>query len=188
MMITTNLEIAAWSGDGGTALVRRVEQGPEGGGRLVWLVVNAAGTRAWVLSSDLSPGDGSTPQTVSEKACRSAAKELATRLASFDGVKVRAEKCAGDRGAVLEIAPATAERAANSFSPVGTEVKRLGKTLRVIREGLEVEIVKVDHRAKDIAWASAGPLVLVIERGEHADALLAAVVQTPKGLVTVPVE
>jgi hypothetical protein len=188
MMITANFELSAWSGDGGSALVRILEQGPEGGGALSYLVVNAAGSRRYVLSSDLSPGDGSTPQSISEKACRATAKELATRLASFDGVAVRADRCGGDRADVVKVDETQAARVARSFAPAGTVVTRIGKTLKIARDGQKTEVVKVDHRAKDIQWASAGPLILVVEKGDRADGLLAAVVQTPIGLVTVPVD
>jgi hypothetical protein len=188
MTITADLELLAWSGDGGSALVREVQQGPEGGGTLTWIVVNAAGVRRYVISSDLSPGDGSTPQAIAEKACRASAKDLADRLNSFDGVKVKPEKCFGDRADVVKVEPGQADRAAKSFAPVGTVVKRVGKTLRIAREGQRVEVVRVDHRAREIAWASAGPLVLVLETSDVRDALLAAVVQTPAGLITVPVE
>ena len=101
-----------------------------------------------------------------------------------------------DFGAVLDRAAtgadrrhaAQTERVGKSYEPEGTSVTRAGKSLRVTRAGQKVEVVKVDHRVKDIVWASAGPLVLVIDATEGANALLAAVVQTPSGMVTVPVE
>lgn len=125
MFISTDVDIAAWSPDGGSALVSRAESGPEGGGRLAWVVVNAAGAATYTLSSTTSPGDGSTPETISAKQCRDAAAQLARRLASFDGVKVRTERCAGKRDAIVEVDAARQAQAQKSWIPEDTRVTGL---------------------------------------------------------------
>ena len=67
LRITTNVSLLAWSVDGEAALLMQHRHGPEGGGSRTYLLVRAKppGVVRAVVSSDFSPGDGSTPQTVS---------------------------------------------------------------------------------------------------------------------------
>lgn len=179
MLVSVHLELVAWSADGGTALVRQVDEAGDDR-RVAWLVVNAAGVRAFPVSRT-ERGD----EAVDAAACRAAAKELGARMASFRDAKVRPERCEGDRVALVEVSPAGEEHVERSWSPEGVEVRRAGRTLRIaVGEG-DVEVVKLDRRPRLVAWAAAGPLVLVVEPGEGTDTLLAAVVDTPSGLVPV---
>lgn len=178
MLVSAHLELVAWSGDGGSALVRQVDE-EAGDRRVSWLIVNAAGVRAFPVSAT-ERGD----EALSEAACRAAAKDLAARMVSFRDAAVKADRCKGDRAALVEVSPAGEERVAKSWTPEGVEVRRTGRTLRVEADD-DVEVVKLDRRPKLVAWASSGPLVLVVEPGERTDALLAAVVDTPSGLVRV---
>lgn len=143
------LELAAWSDDGGSALLR------EAGDR--WLVVNAAGARTFVVAG---------------ANCRAAAKGLARATHSMSGV--------GVSGCSVRIDAEQADRVARSLDN-DAEVRRTGRRLRVER-GDELKIVRLDHRPRKIAWATVGPLLLVVE---PPGTLLAAVVTTPQGLVTV---
>lgn len=145
------LELAAWSDDGGSALLR------EAGDR--WLVVNAAGVRTFVVAG---------PN------CKAASKGLARATHSMSGVTVRSEACTVTVGALQ------AERVARSYVS-DAEVRRTGRKLRIER-GDQLEIVRVDHRARSISWATVGPLLIVVE---PPGTLLAAVVTTPRGMVTV---
>ncbi len=100
----------AHSPDGRSVLVQDEAQGPEGGGSLTYRVTGGK-AHEFVISSDFSPGDGSTPQAVSEKECRARLAELSALLTQlgFTGVAVHPEACARQRrsGAVtVAAAPA----------------------------------------------------------------------------------
>lgn len=114
-------QLVAWSDAGDAALVERRTIGPEGGGALAYVIVRLdGGVTAWVVetvSSDLSPGDGSTPQRVSVVACETAADHLRLGLDGFGGVDVDGKACAGDRGGVVRVAGRVAKRAAASWLP-----------------------------------------------------------------------
>ena len=185
MPLTTTLDLAAWSTDGGVAFLSHLEHAEGDGERRSWVIVNAAGARVYTLSSTLTPEGGATPETVAERECRAVAKDLSHDLASFDGVRVRPERCANARGDVVEVDTTRRALAAASWTPEDTVVRRAGKRVRVIRKGEEVEVLRIDHRPREVAWASVGPVVLVLERATHGDLLLAAVVQTPTGMFTV---
>jgi hypothetical protein len=84
------------SADGAT-LYEVQGEGPEGGGSLSYRVQGRSprDTIDFLVSSDLSPGDGSRPQSVSTEVCRQRLAALTTELAKrkIAGVTVRPEGC-----------------------------------------------------------------------------------------------
>lgn len=79
MSIRVSRRPLAWSVDGSKLLAVEVQDGPEGGGSLTYLVVSASAPHylRFEVSSDFSPGGGGTPQKISSKACRAAMARLA---------------------------------------------------------------------------------------------------------------
>jgi len=90
----------ARSADGATLYEVR-GQGPEGGGSLAYRLQGPAPGRSadFVVSSDLSPGDGSRPQSVSADVCRQRLAALAVELAKrkIVGVTLHPEECRTNR-------------------------------------------------------------------------------------------
>lgn len=72
MCSRTSFSVLAWSPAGTAVLLEQRQDGPEGGGALSYVVFDFEGNqgRTFSVSSDFSPGDGSTPQTVTAAACR----------------------------------------------------------------------------------------------------------------------
>jgi hypothetical protein len=99
----------------GAALYEVRGQGPEGGGSLSYRVEGARPRDRvdFVVSSDLSPGDGSRPQSVSAEICRQRLAMLATELAKrkIGGVTLHPEACRTNRrdGLVVIAKPAAPE-------------------------------------------------------------------------------
>ncbi|MBS2030479.1 MAG: hypothetical protein JST54_21430 [Deltaproteobacteria bacterium] len=94
----------AKSDDGATTLIQVDSYGPEGGGSLVYKLKSARGEESFVISSNFSPGDGSRPQAISEKACVEALTQLGAKTASWKAhVVVHPEAC----GAKGRSAPVT---------------------------------------------------------------------------------
>ena len=93
----------AQSKNGKWSLVRIDAAGPEGGGSLSYRIEPTTSeredqkdsARTYVVSSTFSPGNGSTPQTISVAGCQKAANDLAAHLvkAGFVGVTVAPEEC-----------------------------------------------------------------------------------------------
>jgi len=92
----------------GSKLIEVREDGPEGGGALTYRVQGKkpGDVVDFVVSSDFSPGDGSTPQTVSPETCRQRLAALGTELAKrkIPGVTLHPEGCASARRAGLVVA------------------------------------------------------------------------------------
>jgi hypothetical protein len=167
MHITSTVEVIAFSSDGAAALVARREDGPEGGGSLSFVLVGrgVSGT----LTSTFSPGDGSTPETVSAAACRAVANALAAATADFVGVSVQPRACAQDRTTVVRAAPearravaaARAGVSADRWKVTGDTATADGVAL-VLRPGETAE-----------AWGT-GPLLLVVVEGGMSSRLALA--------------
>ena len=91
----------------GTALVEVREDGPEGGGALTYRVQGKTPGDVvdFVVSSDFSPGDGSTPQTVSAETCRQRLAALDAELTKrkIPGVALHPEGCTSARRAGLAV-------------------------------------------------------------------------------------
>jgi hypothetical protein len=91
----------------GTTLYEVRGQGPEGGGSLSYRVQGPAprDRTDFVVSSDLSPGDGSRPQSVSAEICRQRLAALASELAKrkLAGVTLHPEECRTKRRAGLVV-------------------------------------------------------------------------------------
>ena len=92
----------------GSKLIEVREDGPEGGGALTYRVQGKKPGDAvdFVVSSDFSPGDGSTLQTVSAATCRQRLAALDAELAKrkIPGVTLHPEGCASARRAGLVVA------------------------------------------------------------------------------------
>jgi hypothetical protein len=90
----------ARSADGATLYEVR-GQGPEGGGSLLYRVQGQPPAKSvdFLVSSDLSPGDGSRPQSVSAEVCRQRLAALAIELAKrkLVGVTLHPEECRTNR-------------------------------------------------------------------------------------------
>lgn len=72
MCSRTSFAVLAWNPAGTAVLLEKRQDGPEGGGALSYVVFGFAGNqgRSFSVSSDFSPGDGSTPETVTAAVCR----------------------------------------------------------------------------------------------------------------------
>jgi hypothetical protein len=99
MSMQTSTTFIGWSKDYRAAAFVQRENGPEGGGSfgLVIVTIPDGGKKYFGFSSDTSPGDGSTPQRVSQKQCEATAAKARQLLARahFQKVTVNAAKCAG---------------------------------------------------------------------------------------------
>ncbi|HSY41920.1 MAG TPA: hypothetical protein VLA79_20425 [Polyangia bacterium] len=111
MGIQVNRTPLARSADGATLYEVR-GQGPEGGGSLSYRVEGPrpGDSADFLVSSDLSPGDGSRPQSVSAEACRQRLAALAGKLVKqkIVGVTLHPEGCQANRrvGLVVVATPA----------------------------------------------------------------------------------
>ena len=98
MHISSEETPLAKSDDGATTLIQIDSYGPEGGGSLVYKLKSASGEESFIISSTFSPGDGSRPQTISEKACVEALTKLGAKTANWKAhVVVHPEAC-GSKG------------------------------------------------------------------------------------------
>lgn len=97
MSIRTETETLATSADGKSALQRLDSSGPEGGGSVTYRVTGSE-PRDFEISNDLSPGDGSRPQHISERVCRDRLAELMKLVAKrgIRGVSIDPKACASE--------------------------------------------------------------------------------------------
>jgi hypothetical protein len=97
----------ARSADGATLFEVRGD-GPEGGGSLSYRVQGRSRRDAvdFLVSSDFSPGDGSTPQAISVETCRGRIAALGAEITKrkIPGVTLHPERCNTDRRAGLVVA------------------------------------------------------------------------------------
>jgi hypothetical protein len=111
MCVDVGYQVLAFSSDGESVLIEERGHGPEGGGSLAYLLLSgtAPSTQRFVVSSDMSPGDGSTPESVSMAALQKTLRELADALKrkKLGGVKVGA--AARERGGLVTVEPATSK-------------------------------------------------------------------------------
>jgi hypothetical protein len=158
--------------------------GPEGGGQESYeLWSTTAHYRTSVqVSSDLSPGNGTHPQTVTAEACATALKELdgALRSHAFKGVTVHADHCA-KRKELVSIDPkhgknvgdARWKAKGNALSHDGIEVRFRGKELAFYRDEAKMCAMTQPKRetpAELSVWGPKGSkLVYVIETRSSGD-------------------
>jgi hypothetical protein len=146
MSLRTDLTVLAFSQDGASALVQVVVNGPEGGDQISYEVwsVNAPVRERFELSSDLSPGDGSHPQTVEQKACVERLNQLSAVLKrrGFKGATVQPAQCSKRGNFVTVDKPHLAEVDAALFR--AKNKKLVHEDLEVHFRGNIIEIVKGD--------------------------------------------
>ena len=96
MRTQVSISIVAWSEDGASVLLREDGNGPEGGGYERYRLIEPQLGLTITPSSDMSPGDGSTPQSVDEKECRTQLESLQEKLTKlkFPGVRINVANCA----------------------------------------------------------------------------------------------
>lgn len=154
MSIRTNVSLLAFSRSGESFLLQVSKDGPEGGGSLGYALydVRRRTVAVFTISSDFSPGDGSTPQRIHAGSCQAAAGKLRRLLAQkkYPGVSVRPGRCAGKRRwNVVEVSARTRRLLqASAFSHekgtgglvkgplvVGTHRKKLGLWTRKAAPG-----------------------------------------------------
>jgi hypothetical protein len=99
--------IVAWSDDSASALISVDRSGPEGGGSIGFRLISPKRNidTEFILSSNFSPGNGSSPQTIPAASCKSSVKALSKLLTkcAFKGIKVNPGSCQHDRAATLLI-------------------------------------------------------------------------------------
>jgi hypothetical protein len=105
MHIRNNRRELARSPDGAVLYELRAD-GPEGGGSLTYRVEGKSRRDGvdFVVSSDFSPGNGSTPQTVSAKICEERLAALGAKLTKrkIPGVTLHPEGCRSkDRSGIV---------------------------------------------------------------------------------------
>lgn len=200
MRIRTNVRLLAWSTDGLSFLLEVNQGGPEGGGSLGYQVHDTrdGSARAFTISSDFSPGDGSTPQAIRAEQCRQTAAGLARSITSkgIKGVIIRPDSCGGKRHMVL-----TTSEAATKRVSAGAFVSQKGSAFRLTRGELTVRVVgkrlmlwkgkrkpksspEKDAEAEVEAYlAPGGEVVLALVRwgGSYSDLRLGKVWRKKKG-------
>ena len=72
MCVTSQYDPVAWNDDGSAVVLHVSEYGPEGGGSNSYQIIDFKNETDvnYTFSSDFSPGDGSTPQSISIDMCR----------------------------------------------------------------------------------------------------------------------
>lgn len=83
-------EVLAWSDDGTYVLVTHDVIGEEGGGIFEYQI-RGKKSSFFTVSDDMSPGDGSTPQYISDEAYKNIIRQLSEALAlhGFSGIQVK---------------------------------------------------------------------------------------------------
>jgi hypothetical protein len=184
MSMRTRLTTLAFNEAGTAALVRTEVSGPEGGGELsfeIWSITAPYRTRVTV-SSDLSPGNGAKPQTVTPEACASALKELDGGLRSrgFKGVTVHADRCTKRQELVSvdpkhgkDVGDARFKAKGNALAHDGIEVRFRGKELALYRDEAKMCAITQPKRetpAELSVWGGkGGKLVYIIETRSSGD-------------------
>lgn len=168
MHTTVQTNIVAVSTDGRSVLVASRAHGPEGGGSYSVSLYSAdqPNELGFVFSSDFSPGDGSTPESISAAACGAALAKLGKALAAkkFRGVKV-ATSCAQRSGLVTVDDAERARTAKLEVAPDAFDVK--DKTCRIRGAGGAVDLTLV--YAVKSARVFASPdlrVILVLDQGD----------------------
>jgi hypothetical protein len=184
MSMNTRLTPLAFNDEGTAVLVRADVNGPEGGGQQsfeIWASTAPYRTSVTV-SSDLSPGNGSKPQTVTAEACATALKELdgGLRAHGFKGVSVHADRCAKrhdlvsvDAKHTKDVGEARFKAKGNALAHEGIEVRFRGKELAFYRDESKMCALMQPKRETPTelsVWgAKGGKLVYVIETRSSGD-------------------
>jgi hypothetical protein len=140
MSIRTSVSLLAWSSNGNNALLQEDRDGPEGGGALAYLIVSTrpVGVVRAVVSSDFSPGGGSTPQVIGVQACKEALARLAAGIkrAKFAGISVRPGGCEKKRRhGMIKVAHDVSAGSVRTMIGQGKRVIVDGKTELWIHKG-----------------------------------------------------
>jgi len=174
-----HIAVRAWSTSGNAVLLHERVDGPEGGGSSAFWILDTDGgvSSTWELSSDFSPGDGSTPQTVSVGECRRCAAEMKGELdrRGFGmAVKVDPAGCATEeRGTVVSGLP---HRRTHKDSPWRVTADSAG-LLTVTTSKDTVVLQGAVARPGSDCSLSVGPegrMFLVFARNEDQTCLLGA--------------
>jgi len=95
MGLTSNFRLLTWSEDGRYAFIENSVDGPEGGGEIIFYIIGGDNfvTEKYLLSNNLSPGDGSRPERVNEIQYWIELKKLNESLKAkkFLNIKVKAQ-------------------------------------------------------------------------------------------------
>lgn len=130
MSIRVERRPLAWSVDGSKLLAVEIQDGPEGGGSLTYIVVSASAPHylRFDVSSDFSPGGGGTPQKISSKDCRAAMGRLAKLVTrrQFPGLKLDVGRCARKDRVELVRIPDKQREAFEATAFAGTGALTLG--------------------------------------------------------------
>jgi hypothetical protein len=103
MCVSVDYQTVAWNPSGIAAIVHERSYGPEGGGSDGYRILdfNGGKNEIYIFSSDFSPGDGSTPQSISKGECGDAAVKANNLLGNL-GFKSRfKESCLLGRANML---------------------------------------------------------------------------------------
>jgi len=179
LRIRSSVRLLAWSSDGLSFLMEVTRDGPEGGGSLGYSVHDArdGSSRAFTISSDFSPGDGSTPQAIRAAQCKGTAAELARAITGkgIKGMVIRPASCEGKRMMVVSVSKKAASRVkAGAFAP------REHNRMQVIRGKIVVGV----FRKRLALWIAPQKMKAPIDKGVEAEvqAYLA-----PKGKVVIAI-
>lgn len=199
MSLRSDLAVIAFSKDGTSALVQIVVRGPEGGGQIAYELWSASGParQRYELSSDLSPGDGSTPQAILPKACTERLAELGKELArrGFRGVTVQPGQC-GKRGNLVtvdkkqlaDVADAAFQAKGNKLQHGDLEVRFRGNNIDVLQgEERRCSVTQPARNAPaeiHVSGTKSGKLVYLIQQvGDGDEGLLGLCGAGPDGVL-----
>ena len=135
-----------------------------------------------MVSSDFSPGDGSTPQGIPARGCKQALSRLAAALkgARLDGITLYPDRCKKERRfMLLEVAKASQKAAAASLLGQGDRVIVDGTAELWLDLGKVLAGSPVRKAQKSASTASlvvyrakGGKVLLVLHKPEYGDTLL----------------
>lgn len=93
----------AWNSSGGAVIIHNMSYGPEGGSGNTYLILDFDKqiSNSYTFSGDLSPGDGSTPESISTDNCKASAKKANQTLAK-SGFNLRFNTLCHSRSNMLE--------------------------------------------------------------------------------------
>ena len=140
MCIDISYRVMAFSSDGESVLLEENGFGPEGGGSLAYLLLSGAHPWAtrFVVTSNYSPGDGSTPETISVAALQKTLRGLAEAVKRKKLLGVQVGAAGAQRGGLVTIQPAAAKAVT---------------TLRAVRDEIAAGSLRITIREKRLAIA-----------------------------------
>lgn len=173
------ISVAAWSTSGLSVLLHERVDGPEGGGSSTYWILDETGEQSsrWQVSSDFSPGNGSTPERISEKECRRCVEEMRRELEKRElgiMVDVNPAGCEKDRrGEVVRLLPHRPDHRDSPWRVAAGPCRQL-----LIRTARDTAVLPGVMAEPEVAYGvSVGPggrMVVVIGRGERGTVLVGA--------------